>query len=51
MHARTFIVQGKTYVEVALNAADTHAAARHISAQMPTGFTTAKEIREGRRGL
>lgn len=48
---RTFTIDGRVYREVTLTAADSRANREHISAERPTGFTTAKEIREGRRSL
>lgn len=46
---RTFIIDGKTYRQAELEAADSRANREHICAQPPIGYTTAKEIREGTR--
>jgi hypothetical protein len=48
---RTFCIDGRVYREVVLEAADSRASREHVAATRPLGFTTAKEIREGRRSL
>lgn len=48
---RSFTIDGRVYREVVLPATDSRAAREHVTAERPVGFTTAKEIREGRRSL
>lgn len=41
-----FVIEGRIYRVVGLEAADTRQVRDHISSQRPIGFTTGKEIRE-----